>query len=231
MKQKTSMILVRHGESEWNKKNIFTGWTDIPLSDNGIKEAKKVGKILKKNKFFFHLGYTSYLKRAIWTLWYILEEMNLCWIPIKKNWRLNERHYGFLQGLNKVSIEEQYGSKQFSLWRRSFSTKPPKCSQKSYDIIKNDQKYSNVNKNNIPFTESLEDTLLRVKKYWKKEIKPKILEKNKIIIAAHGNSIRAIIKLLANLNEIEIMKLEIPTGRPILCEFDTKCNYLQHRYI
>ncbi len=212
------LVIIRHGESIWNKKNIFTGWKDIKLSKKGINEAKKAGSILKKNKFKFNIAFTSLLNRAIHTTWEILQKLNLTWIKIYKTWHLNERHYGKLQGYNKEYILKKYGKKKFQEWRRSFNINPPLINIKDKRYPGNEKKYSKINKKKIPLGESLFDTYKRVIPYWKKKIYPNIFKKS-IIIIAHGNSIRALIKHIENISDKNISKYEIPTGIPLIYEY------------
>lgn len=220
MSIQTTLVLLRHGESEWNKENRFTGWHDIDLSEKGHQEAKLAGTILKKNNFIFDYAFTSVLKRAIHTLWHVLDQLNLSWIPVKKSWKLNERHYGGLQGLNKSEVMKQYGEKKVKEWRRSFLIKPPEININSQYYPKNDLKYTNLDYKEIPCAESLKDTMDRVVPYWKKIIFPKIKQRKKVIIVAHGNSLRSLIKFLDNLDNDEIAELNIPTGIPMLYQFN-----------
>jgi 2,3-bisphosphoglycerate-dependent phosphoglycerate mutase len=205
------LVIIRHGESVWNKENIFTGWIDAPLSEEGIKQAKLAGQILKEKGFTFDLGFTSVLKRAYDTLDLILEKMNLL-IPTEKSWRLNERHYGALQGLNKDEMREKYGKDQVELWRRSYDVRPPAKEEKK------EFKYEEVKEGEVPLTESLKDTEKRLLPYWKETIVPQIMSGKKIIIAAHGNSIRALIKNIEGISGEEIAKIEIPVGKPLVYE-------------
>ncbi|CAL1329010.1 2,3-diphosphoglycerate-dependent phosphoglycerate mutase [Candidatus Providencia siddallii] len=227
----TKVVLIRHGESLWNKKNRFTGWIDIELSNKGREEAKTAGKLLKKKGFTFDLAYTSVLKRAIHTLWYILDQINQQWLPIEKSWRLNERHYGSLQGLNKTKIISKYGEKQVKLWRRSFSIKPPKLNKNNQNYPGNDIRYADLLPEEIPVTESLENTIERIIPYWEKNIKPNIIKGKKIIIIAHGNSLRGLIKYLDNINDKEIINLNIPTGIPIIYEFNKNIKPIKNYYL
>lgn len=224
------LVLVRHGQSVWNLENKFTGWTDVPLSEKGIIEAKEAGKILKTLNFDFDIAYTSMLKRANDTLKYILEEMNLH-IPIKYSWRLNERHYGMLQGLNKDMAREKYGEKQVHLWRRSVNIRPPALEEDDKRFPGNDEKYINVDKKYLPHTENLIDTIERVIPYWIDVILPEIQNNKKVIIVAHGNSLRGLIKYLDNLTDEEIMELEIETGNPICYELDENLKPIKHYYL
>ncbi len=213
------IVLIRHGESIWNQKNIFTGWTDVKLSKKGIKEAKNAGILLKKNNFTFNYAYTSFLKRAIHTLWKILYELDLMWITTKKTWKLNERHYGNLQGLNKDKISKKYGKKKVLKWRRSYTTKPPQINLKNKKFPGNEIKYKKLKKQEIPLGESLLDTYNRVIPYWKNKILPKINQNLSIIIVAHGNSLRALVKYLDKISDKDIIELNIPTGIPLIYEF------------
>ena len=214
------LVVVRHGESIWNYENIFTGWTDIDLSDNGVAEAKQAGKILKKEGYVFDIAFTSVLKRAIKTLWYILDEMDLTWIPVYKTWRLNERHYGALQGLNKAEVAKKHGEEQVLIWRRSYDVPPPSLTIADDRYPGNDIKYQNIDKKEIPLTESLRDTVFRFLSYWNEVISPAIREKKSVIIVAHGNSLRALVKYLDNIPDDKITALNIPTGIPLVYELD-----------
>ncbi|CRK85960.1 2,3-bisphosphoglycerate-dependent phosphoglycerate mutase [Candidatus Providencia siddallii] len=227
----TKVVLIRHGESLWNKENRFTGWVDIDLSDKGRKEAKIAGNLLKDKGFIFDLAYTSMLKRAIHTLWSILDQLEQQWLPIKKSWKLNERHYGALQGLNKSETIAKFGNEQVKLWRRSFNISPPCLTKNNLYHPKYDIRYSKLSGNKIPLTESLADTFNRVIPYWKKIIKPNIIAGKKIIITAHGNSLRALIKYLDNINEDEIINLNIPTAFPIIYEFDKNIKPIKRYYL
>ncbi|ANZ22517.1 phosphoglyceromutase [Buchnera aphidicola (Diuraphis noxia)] len=214
------IVLIRHGQSEWNELNKFTGWYDANLSEKGKKEAKSAAILLKKKKFFFNYAYTSMLKRAIYTLRYILDELNQPWLSVKKTWRLNERHYGALEGLNKNEVSQKYGEKKVTLWRRSFDITPPKIDETDQRFPKNDIRYSNLNIHQIPLGESLKTTVKRVIPYWKKIIYPKLKENKKILIVAHGNSLRALIQFLNKIDNKEILNLDIPTGTPIVFDFN-----------
>ncbi|TYA14407.1 2,3-diphosphoglycerate-dependent phosphoglycerate mutase [Paenibacillus faecis] len=225
------LVLVRHGESEWNKSNLFTGWTDVDLSAKGAKEAKDAGILLKEGKFVFDVAYTSYLKRAIKTLYYILDAMNLLWIPVHKTWQLNERHYGALQGLSKLTTAQQYGEDQVMLWRRSFDVLPPSLNQEDERYPRNDPKYRDVPDSQIPLTESLKETIVRVQDYWDREIKPQILAGKNVVIAAHGNSLRALVKYLENLSNEEIVDVNIPTGTPLVYTLDENLKPVEKYYL
>ena len=225
------LILVRHGQSMWNLENRFTGWTDVELSEQGIKEAKEAGKVLKEKGFNFDVAYTSVLKRANDTLKYILEELGEENIPVKKSWRLNERHYGALQGLNKDETKEKYGAEQVLLWRRSTDVRPPELSKDDKRYPGNDPKYSDLKENELPTTENLIDTIKRVMEYWNSDIKKDLETGKKVIIAAHGNSLRGLIKYLDNMTDEEIIKLELQTGNPICYELDDNLKPIRHYYL
>ena len=225
------LVLVRHGQSMWNLENRFTGWTDVELSKQGIKEAKEAGKVLKEKGFEFDVAYTSVLKRANDTLGYILEELGEENIPIKKSWRLNERHYGALQGLNKDETKEKYGAEQVLLWRRSTDVRPPALSKDDERYPGNDSKYSDLKENELPTTENLIDTIKRVMEYWNSDIKKDLKEGKRVIIAAHGNSLRGLIKYLDNMTDEEIIKLELQTGNPICYELDDNLKPIRHYYL
>ncbi len=225
------IILIRHGESEWNKLNRFTGWTDVALSEKGILEAQKAGKLLQQEGYSFDIAYTSILKRAIKTLWIIQEEMDLMWIPTHKRWELNEKHYGKLQGLNKIETAKKYGDDQVLLWRRGFDVRPPAFEESYRHELVQQSPFKAVPENNIPLTESLKDTINRVLPFWKKEIVPQIKADKKIIIAAHGNSLRAIYKHLTNTSEEEILKINIPTGIPLVFEFNNDMTTNKYYYL
>ena len=225
------LVLVRHGQSMWNLENRFTGWTDVELSEQGIKEAKEAGKILKEKGFNFDVAYTSVLKRANDTLKYILEELGEENIPVKKSWRLNERHYGALQGLNKDETKEKYGAEQVLLWRRSTDVRPPELSKDDKRYPGNDPKYSDLKENELPTTENLIDTIKRVMEYWNSDIKKDLEAGKRVIIAAHGNSLRGLIKYLDNMTDEEIIKLELQTGNPICYELDDNLKPIRHYYL
>ncbi|MFI4846869.1 MAG: 2,3-diphosphoglycerate-dependent phosphoglycerate mutase [Candidatus Makana argininalis] len=225
------LVLVRHGESLWNKENKFTGWTDIDLSKHGKKESINAVKKLKKNKFLFDIAYTSMLTRAIHTLWILLYKLNLSWIPVKKSWRLNERHYGYLQGMNKELAIKKYGIKKIQKWRRSVNSLPPEINIHDKRFPGKEIRYSNLDKKYLPLSESLLLTIKRIFPYWKKEILPKIKNGSKIIIVAHGNSIRSLIKIIDNLSEDNLEKLNIPTAKPLIYEFDKNIKPINKYYI
>lgn len=225
------IVLLRHGESFWNKENRFTGWTDIDLTENGIYESIEAGKTLKNANFDFDLAYTSILKRGIRTLWHVLEEMDLQWIPVEKNWRLNERHYGALQGLNKSEIAKIHGQEQVLIWRRSYDIRPPALEENDPRYPGSDKRYKDLKKEEIPTTECLKDTVNRVLPYWKKTIAPQVLKGKKVIIVAHGNSLRALMKHLDKISEQDIVNLNIPTGIPLVYELNSKLKPIKHYYI
>ncbi len=225
------LIIVRHGESIWNLENKFTGWTDVGLSEKGIKEAKDAGMLLKEEGYTFDIAYTSVLKRANDTLYYILDALNERNIPIEYSYKLNERHYGALQGLNKEETKLKYGEEQVKLWRRSADTRPPALTKDDPRYPGNDPKYKGLTEKELPLTENLIDTIKRVTDYWTNVIAPTIKENKKVIIVAHGNSLRGLVKYLDNLSNDEVINLEIATGRPICYELDDNLKPIKHYYI
>ena len=225
------LVLVRHGESIWNKENKFTGWTDVDLSDEGIKYAKQAGKTLYENGFDFDIVYTSVLKRAIDTLNYIINEMHDIDLTIKRSYMLNERHYGALQGLNKKETADIYGEEQVHLWRRGYDVKPPELTRDDPRYPGNDPLYRNLPQEVLPLSESLKDTVERVVKYYETEIKPNIVLGKSVMIVAHGNSLRGLIKYLDNISDEDIMNVEIPTGIPLVYELDDNLNPIRHYYL
>jgi len=225
------LVLLRHGESIWNKANRFTGWTDVGLSEKGIIEAIEAGKILKEQGFKFKVAYTSYLTRAIKTLWLALEEMDMMWIPVYKSWRLNEKHYGMLQGLNKIEMTEKYGDKQVLLWRRSYDILPPPLDKNDKRSPRFDPRYEELSDAQIPLTESLKEVVERMVPYWKNEISKSLLKHKQVLVSAHGNSLRAVVKYLKNMGEEEILRFNIPTGIPYVFEFDDKLNLLKDYFL
>ncbi len=225
------IVLLRHGESKWNKENRFTGWTDVDLSGQGILEAKNAGKALKDEGYTFDLAFTSVLKRAIRTLWLTLDELDLMWIPVERAWQLNERHYGALQGLNKAETAEKFGEQQVKIWRRSYDIQPPALEKTDSRFPGNDPRYKDLSESELPLTECLKDTVNRFVPYWEKRIAPLVNEGKKIIIAAHGNSLRALVKYLDNIPESEIVELNIPTGTPLVYELDENLKPLKHYYL
>jgi 2,3-bisphosphoglycerate-dependent phosphoglycerate mutase len=225
------VVLLRHGESTWNMENRFTGWTDVDLSDRGRAEALNGGKLMKKEGFIFDIAYTSVLKRAIKTLWIALEEMDLMWIPVINSWRLNERHYGALQGLNKSEMAAKFGEEQVLIWRRSYDVQPPALEKNDSRNPKFDPRYKDLTPADIPLTECLKDTVARFLPYWHSTIAPSIKEGKKVLIAAHGNSLRALVKYLDNVSEKEIVGLNIPTGIPLVYELDEELKPIRHYYL
>lgn len=225
------IVLIRHGESLWNKENRFTGWADVDLSEKGKEEAAKAGQQLKKEGFAFDMAYTSVLKRAVKTLWTVLDNMDLNWIPVTNSWKLNERHYGALQGLNKAETAAKFGEDQVKIWRRSYDTPPPALEKSDERFPGNDSRYSSLAEEELPLTECLKDTVARVIPYWEKEIAPKIKEGKKIIIAAHGNSLRALVKYLDNISDSDIVSLNIPTAMPLVYELDENLKPVKNYYI
>lgn len=225
----TKLVLLRHGESVWNNENRFTGWTDVDLSEKGLAEAKRAGKVLREMNYTFDIAYTSLLKRAIRTLWIALDEMDLMWIPVYHSWRLNERHYGALQGLNKAETAAKFGEQQVMSWRRSYDVRPPALDKSDPRNPSNDPRYKN--EVDIPLTECLKDTVERFLPYWQEKIVPSLKEDKKVLIVAHGNSLRALVKYINNLSENEIPSLNIPTGIPLVYELDEKLNPVNHYYL
>ena len=225
------LVLLRHGESVWNLANRFTGWTDVDLSDNGKAEAQKAGKLLKKYEFSFDHAYSSVLKRAIRTLWIVLDELDAMWVPTEHNWRLNERHYGALQGLNKAETAVQYGEEQVHLWRRSYDIPPPLLEPSDERHPKNDPRYADIPAEQLPGGESLKDTLHRLLPYWHSTLAPALNAGQKILIVAHGNSLRALVQYLDNLSNDEILNLNIPTGIPLVYELDDDLKPIKHGYL
>jgi 2,3-bisphosphoglycerate-dependent phosphoglycerate mutase len=225
------LVLLRHGESTWNKENRFTGWTDVDLSGKGIAEAKKAGEVLKKEGFIFDIAYTSVLKRAIRTLWITLDVMDLMWIPVYNSWRLNERHYGALQGLNKSDMASKYGEEQILLWRRSYDIRPPELKKDDPGYPGSDTRYKDLAKKDIPAAECLKDTVVRFLPYWHEVIAPAVKSGKRVIIAAHGNSLRALVKYLDNISDKDIVGLNIPTGLPLVYELDDRLKPLKHYYL
>jgi len=225
------LVLLRHGESEWNKQNRFTGWTDVDLSVQGVIEADEAGNILKENNYTFDIAYTSLLKRGIRTLWIVLDKMDLMWIPVFRSWRLNERHYGALQGLYKSKLAAELGEEQILIWRRSYDTPPPALNTSDPRYPGNDERYKDLESKDIPLTECLKDTVERFLPYWQDTIAPTIRSGKNVIISAHGNSLRALVKYLDNMSEDEIVKLDIPTGIPLIYELDDDLKPIQHYYL
>ncbi|MGA3237921.1 MAG: 2,3-diphosphoglycerate-dependent phosphoglycerate mutase [Bryobacteraceae bacterium] len=225
------LVLVRHGESEWNKENRFTGWTDVELSDKGCAEAAEAGAVLRDGGYTFDVAYTSVLKRAIHTLWSVLDEMDLAWIPVHRSWRLNERHYGALQGLNKAETAAKFGEAQVKIWRRSYDIRPPELTPDDERFPGRDRRYAALTKDELPLTECLKDTVARFLPLWHETIAPAIQRGERVLIAAHGNSLRALVKYLDNVPEDEIVELNIPTGMPLAYELDDDLKPLNRYYL
>jgi 2,3-bisphosphoglycerate-dependent phosphoglycerate mutase len=225
------LVLLRHGESVWNQENRFTGWTDVGLSEKGIEEARAAGELLRREGYDFDLAFTSVLKRAIKTLWIVLEDMDRMWIPTQKSWRLNERHYGALQGLNKAETAAKFGDAQVKIWRRAYDTPPPPLDDGDPRLEINDPRYAEVERVAFPRTECLKDTVVRFLPYWHAAIAPAVRSGKRIIIAAHGNSLRALVKYLDNVSDADIVELNIPTGQPLVYELDSELKPIRHYYL
>lgn len=225
------IVLLRHGESKWNKENRFTGWTDVDLTEKGEEEARKAGELLKKEGFVFDKAYTSYLKRAIKTLNIVLDEMYQDWIPVEKSWRLNEKHYGDLQGLNKSETAEKYGDDQVLVWRRSYDIAPNPLTEDDPRNPRFEARYKDVPENELPRTEALKNTVERILPYWKEEIFPSLREADEVLVTAHGNSLRGIIKYLKNISDDDIVQLNLPTGVPYVFEFDDDMNLVNDYFL
>ncbi len=225
------LVLLRHGESTWNKENRFTGWTDVDLSEKGLIEAKEAGQILKKEGFTFDLTFTSVLKRAVRTLWIVLDEMDLMWLPVINSWRLNERHYGALQGLNKAEMSQKFGDEQVHIWRRSYDVPPPILEKSDPRYPGHEAKYHDLSSKDLPLTECLKDTVARFMPYWHETIVPQIKQGKQILICAHGNSLRALVKYVDKVSDEDIPNLNIPTGIPLVYEFDDSLKPIKHYYL
>jgi len=225
------LVLVRHGESTWNKENRFTGWTDVDLSEKGVDEAHQAGRTLREQGFVFDIAHVSVLKRAIRTLWIILDEMDLMWIPVRNFWRLNERHYGALQGLNKSEMAAQYGEEQVRIWRRSYNTRPPALEPSDPRFPGHDARYADLAQHDLPLTECLEDTVARFLPYWHESLAPAVRSGKRMLVAAHGNTIRALVKYLDGISDQEIVGLNIPTGIPLLYELDGNLKPIRSTYL
>jgi 2,3-bisphosphoglycerate-dependent phosphoglycerate mutase len=225
------LVLIRHGESTWNLENRFTGWTDVPLTDTGVAQARQAGRLLKAEGYEFDAAYTSVLKRAIWTLWHCLDEMDRTWLPVLNDWRLNERHYGALQGLNKADMAKQYGDQQVLIWRRSYDTPPPVLDAADPRGQRSDIRYAKLSPDQVPLTECLKDTVARVLPCWHERIAPAIRSGQRLVIAAHGNSIRALVKYLDGISDDDIVGLNIPNGIPLVYELDADLKPLRHHYL
>lgn len=226
-----TLVLLRHGESQWNLENRFTGWVDVDLSAKGVEEARNAGRTLKQQGFVFDVAYTSVLKRAIRTLWITMDEMDLMWLPVHHSWRLNERHYGALQGLNKAEMAAKYGEQQVHIWRRSYDIQPPSLERTSPMFPGNDPRYKGMNSTDLPLTECLKDTVARFLPHWHDVIAPSIKSGKRVLIAAHGNSLRALVKYLDNISDEAITGLNIPTGLPLVYELDNNLKPLGSRYL
>jgi 2,3-bisphosphoglycerate-dependent phosphoglycerate mutase len=222
------VVLLRHGESDWNRENRFTGWTDVDLSEKGRAEAKSAAQLLKKEGYVFDQAFTSVLKRAIRTLWIVLDDMDLMWIPVERSWRLNERHYGALQGLDKAETAAKFGEEQVKIWRRSYDIPPPPLEPSDPRYPGNDPRYKKLSPSELPRTECLKDTVGRFLPYWQKTIAPAIRAGERVLIAAHGNSLRALVKYLDNVSDREIVELNIPTGVPLVYELDGDLKPIRH---
>jgi 2,3-bisphosphoglycerate-dependent phosphoglycerate mutase len=227
----TRLVLLRHGESVWNKENRFTGWTDVDLSEKGSSEAKTAGQKLHSEGFVFDLAFTSVLKRAVRTLWMVLDEMDLMWITVHNSWRLNERHYGGLQGLNKAETAAKYGEEQVHIWRRSYNVPPPRLEANDPRHPSHDPRYRDLAEKDLPLTECLKDTVARALPYWHEAIAPVLRSGKRVIIAAHGNSIRALVKMLDSISDADIASLDIPTGIPLIYELDDALAPMRHYYL
>ena len=225
------VVLLRHGESVWNKENLFTGWTDVDLSEKGREEAKESGRVLKEQGYAFDVAYTSLLKRAIRTLWIALDEMDLMWIPVFRDWRLNERHYGALQGLNKAETAAKYGEQQVKVWRRSYDVPPPALEESDPRYSGLEPRYRGLAKHQLPLTECLKDTVARVLPCWSQVIAPAVRDGQRVLITAHGNSLRALVMYLDNIPENQIVELNIPTGMPLVYEVDHDLTAIRHYYL
>ncbi|MBX3657322.1 MAG: 2,3-diphosphoglycerate-dependent phosphoglycerate mutase [Ramlibacter sp.] len=225
------LVLIRHGESTWNLENRFTGWTDVPLTDTGIEQAKNAGRLLKAEGYEFDLAYTSVLKRATHTLWHCLDEMDRTWLPVVNSWRLNERHYGALQGLNKAETARKFGDEQVLIWRRSYDTPPPALEASDPRSERGDIRYARLTPAQIPLTECLKDTVARVLPFWNESIAPAIRAGKRVVVAAHGNSIRALVKYLDGISDSDIVGLNIPNGTPLVYELDGELRPQRHYYL
>lgn len=225
------LVLIRHGQSTWNLENRFTGWTDVDLSSQGVQEAHSAGRILREEGYEFDLVYTSVLKRAIRTMWLAMDELDQMWLPVVRNWRLNERHYGALQGLNKAETAARHGEEQVKIWRRSYDVPPPPLEEDDERNAARDRRYSDLDKQDIPLTESLKETVARFVPYWKETIAPQVASGKRVLIVAHGNSLRALVKYLDEISEEDIIGLNIPTGVPLVYELDKDLKPLSHRYL
>ena len=225
------LVLIRHGESTWNQENRFTGWVDVDLTERGTEQARTGGRLLREAGFVFDVAYTSVLKRAIRTLWLVLDELDQMWVPVRRSWKLNERHYGALQGLNKAETAAEYGDEQVLAWRRSFDTPPPSLTPDSEHYPGSDPRYAALSAEQIPLSECLKDTVERVMPYWNKTVVPAIRSGQQVLVAAHGNTLRALVMHLDNVSEADIVGLNIPTGVPLVYELDRDLRVLGHEYL
>jgi 2,3-bisphosphoglycerate-dependent phosphoglycerate mutase len=225
------LVLIRHGESLWNLENRFTGWTDVELTPTGVEQARQAGRLLKAEGYDFDVAYTSVLKRAIWTLWFALEEMDRTWLPEVKSWRLNERHYGALQGLNKAETAKKFGDPQVLVWRRSYDVPPPPLEQDDPRSERGDRRYADVSAGEIPLTECLKDTVARVLPYWNSDLAPAIRSGKRVLVSAHGNSMRALVKYLDGISDDDIVGLNIPNGIPLVYELDADLKPIRSYYL
>ncbi len=225
------LVLIRHGESTWNLENRFTGWTDVPLTPTGVEQARQAGRLLREGGWEFDVAYTSVLKRAVWTLWHALDELDRTWLPVLHDWRLNERHYGALQGLNKAETARQYGDEQVLIWRRSYDTAPPALVPGDPRGQRGDRRYARLEADQIPLTECLKDTVARVLPCWSQRLAPAILSGQRLLISAHGNSMRALVKYLDDISDSEIVGLNIPNGIPLVYELDGNLKPIRHYYL
>ena len=227
----TQLVLIRHGESTWNLENRFTGWADVPLTPTGVSQAQQAGALLKAAGFEFDIAYTSVLKRAVWTLWHALDVMDRTWLPVVNDWRLNERHYGALQGLNKADTARQYGDEQVLVWRRSYDTPPPALAADDARCERSDRRYARLAPEQVPLTECLEDTVDRVMPFWNEVLAPAMRSGQRVVVAAHGNSIRAMVKTLDGISDDDIVGLNIPNGIPLVYELDADLKAISRRYL
>ena len=225
------LVLIRHGESTWNLENRFTGWTDVELTPTGVAQAREAGRLLKESGYEFDVAYTSVLKRAIWTLWHALDQLDRTWLPVINAWQLNERHYGALQGLNKAETARKYGDQQVLVWRRSYDTPPPPLESGDERCERADPRYARLAPGEVPLTECLKDTVARVLPYWNEQLAPAIRAGQRVLVAAHGNSLRALIKYLDGISDAEIVALNIPNGIPLVYELDAQLRPIRNHYL
>ena len=225
------LVLIRHGESTWNLENRFTGWTDVPLTDTGVEQARQAGRLLREAGYDFDVAYTSVLKRAVWTLWHALDELDRTWLPVRHDWRLNERHYGALQGLNKADMAQKFGAEQVLVWRRSYDTPPPALEPDDPRREADDRRYAGLAPGQVPLTECLKDTVARVLPCWEERIAPDLRAGQRVVIAAHGNSMRALVKYLDGIGDAEIVGLNIPNGIPLVYELDAALKPIRSYYL